>query len=102
VNKLFLCTGKYVPAITHRIHTENQNSPAVKINLKGMAIGDGWSDPVNMLNYGDYLYNVGLLDWAQKKVFEKEEALARNYIQTGQFPEAFKVCPTQCNKINLS
>ena len=40
--------GKYVPAIGYKIHTENMNNPAVKINLKGLAIGDGWSDPENV------------------------------------------------------
>lgn len=36
--------GKYVPAISYYIH---KNNPAakVKINLKGMAIGDGLCDP---------------------------------------------------------
>ena len=44
--------GKYVPAIGYKIHTENMNNPAVKINLKGLAIGDGLCDPenVNQLN----------------------------------------------------
>ena len=40
--------GKYVPAIGYKIHTENMNNPAVKINLKGLATGDGWSDPENV------------------------------------------------------
>jgi len=83
--------GKYVPAITHRIHEENQQSPTIKINLKGMAIGDGFSDPINMLYYSEYLYNIGLLDWQQKKVFEKQEALARSYIHKGKYDEAFEV-----------
>ncbi len=41
--------GKYVPAIGYKIHTENMNNPAVKINLKGLAIGDGLCDPENVL-----------------------------------------------------
>ena len=40
--------GKYVPAIGYKIHTENLNNPAVKINLKGLAIGDGLCDPENV------------------------------------------------------
>ena len=40
--------GKYVPAIGYKIHTENMNNPAVKINLKGLAIGDGLCDPENV------------------------------------------------------
>ena len=40
--------GKYVPAIGYKIHIENQNNPIVKINFKGVAIGDGLVDPVNV------------------------------------------------------
>ncbi len=37
--------GKYVPAIAHKIWLANQQQPKVKINLAGVAIGDGLSDP---------------------------------------------------------
>jgi vitellogenic carboxypeptidase-like protein len=30
----------------------------VKINLKGMSIGDGLTDPINQYQYGDFLYQV--------------------------------------------
>ena len=51
--------GKYVPSITYKIHVENQNPQVkVKINLKGMTIGDGLTDPVNQYMYGDFLYQV--------------------------------------------
>jgi vitellogenic carboxypeptidase-like protein len=52
--------GKYVPSITYRIHVENQNPRVkVRINLKGMTIGNGLCDPLNQNNYGDFLYQVG-------------------------------------------
>jgi len=41
-------TGKYVPAISYKIHQENQKTPHYKINFKGIAIGDGFCDPHNM------------------------------------------------------
>ena len=80
-----------MPAISYKIHTENQKSPQIQINFKGMAIGDGFSDPVNMLNYGDYLYNIGLLDENEKLYFEQEEDKARNFIQQKQWTNAFEV-----------
>jgi len=40
--------GKYVPAIGYKIHTANMNNPALKINLQGLAIGDGLCDPENV------------------------------------------------------
>lgn len=36
--------GKYVPAIGYYIHKNNPTAK-VKINFKGMAIGDGLCDP---------------------------------------------------------
>lgn len=36
--------GKYVPAISYYIHKQNPKAK-VKINLRGMAIGDGLCDP---------------------------------------------------------
>lgn len=36
--------GKYVPAISYYIHKSNPTAK-VKINLVGMAIGDGLCDP---------------------------------------------------------
>ena len=40
--------GKYVPAIGYKIHVENMEQPKIFINLKGIAIGDGLCDPVNV------------------------------------------------------
>ncbi len=38
-----------------------------------MALGNALSDPYNMLNYGDYAYQTGLVDrqgWRHMKIFE--------------------------------
>ena len=53
----FFHLGKYVPAISYRIHQMNKmsNSP-IKMPLKGLAIGDGLCDPPNQMDYGDFLY----------------------------------------------
>lgn len=53
--------GKYVPAIAYTIHKRNPTAP-LKINLKGLAIGNGLCDPEHMLgHYGDYLNQLGKL-----------------------------------------
>ncbi|XP_051007559.1 probable serine carboxypeptidase CPVL isoform X2 [Acomys russatus] len=41
--------GKYVPAIAHYIHSLNPVRP-FKIHLKGIAIGDAYSDPESILD----------------------------------------------------
>ena len=78
-NELFITgesyAGKYVPAISHKIHTENQkpdSDKTLKLPLKGLAIGDGLTDPVNQMVYADYLYQLGLLDEVSYTSIDKE------------------------------
>ncbi|XP_045473270.1 venom serine carboxypeptidase-like [Harmonia axyridis] len=82
--------GKYVPAVSYAIHKNNPTGK-VKINLQGLAIGNGLSDPVNQLKYGDYLYQLGLIDTqalAQVKNYEQEGV---KYIQNKDWINAFKL-----------
>ncbi|RZF45122.1 hypothetical protein LSTR_LSTR011966 [Laodelphax striatellus] len=65
--------GKYIPALAYAIHKDNQNSES-KINLKGLFIGNGLTDPVNMLKYGDFLYQLGFIDGNALKVLKKAES----------------------------
>ncbi|CAF0918874.1 unnamed protein product [Rotaria sordida] len=82
--------GKHVPSITYKIYVENQN-PQVKtrINLKGMTIGDGVCDPVNQYQYGEFLYQIGLIDQTQKTYVDLQTALMRYNIEQKNYIEAF-------------
>lgn len=62
-----------------------------KINLKGMAVGNAFSHPLSTLQYGNYLYNIGLLNGAGRRVFEKEEAKAKELVLEEKHLEAFHV-----------
>jgi len=53
--------GKFVPTITRKIHDENPTA-AIKINIGGMGIGDGFMSPPETAVYANYLYQVGLVD----------------------------------------
>lgn len=53
--------GKYVPAVSYAIHTNNPGAP-VKINFKGLAIGNGLIEPANQMVYSEFLYQHGLID----------------------------------------
>uniref|UniRef100_A0A4Q8K3H4 Carboxypeptidase n=1 Tax=Liphistius sp. SGP-2016 TaxID=1905180 RepID=A0A4Q8K3H4_9ARAC len=77
--------GKYVPAIAYKIHTEGR---AAKINLKGIAIGDGLCDPETMMGFGDYLYQVGLIDRVQAAYFNQQRDLIVDNIQKKKWVEA--------------
>ena len=80
--------GKYVPAISYKIHEENQSAKR-KINLKGLAIGDGLCDPINQLDYGHFLYNVGLVSARVRDEFLTIQNKTAEYIRRGEFQKAF-------------
>ncbi|XP_069504347.1 probable serine carboxypeptidase CPVL [Ambystoma mexicanum] len=83
--------GKYVPAIGYYIHTHNPTAK-VKINFKGVAIGDGLCDPEVMLGgYAEFLYQAGMADEKQKAVVQQRTDLAVLYIQQEKWVEAFEV-----------
>lgn len=82
--------GKYVPAVSYTIH---KNNPTAKqrINLKGLSIGNGLSDPVNQLKYGEYLYQIGLIDTNVKSLVQSYEAKGIQYIKNKEWIKAFKL-----------
>ncbi|KAK9877392.1 hypothetical protein WA026_017788 [Henosepilachna vigintioctopunctata] len=82
--------GKYVPAISYTIHKNNQNGK-VKINLQGLSIGNGLSDPENQLKYGDYLYQLGLIDTQVLDEVKSYEQEGIKYIQNKEWIKAFQL-----------
>ncbi|XP_034178635.1 venom serine carboxypeptidase [Osmia lignaria lignaria] len=82
--------GKYVPAVSHAIKDFNIKAQT-KINLKGLAIGNGLTDPENQLHYGDYLYQLGLIDENGRNLFHKYEEEGRSLIRQEKYEEAFQV-----------
>jgi vitellogenic carboxypeptidase-like protein len=59
--------------------------------LTGMAIGNGYTDPEHMLNYGDYLYQVGLIDAPTRNFFKVKEDEGLQYIKNKEWDKAFLV-----------
>ncbi|XP_035667691.1 probable serine carboxypeptidase CPVL [Branchiostoma floridae] len=65
--------GKYVPALSYKIHMENPTA-TLKINFKGMAIGNGWCDPINQYRaLPDFMYNTGMCN--NKQAFQLGETV---------------------------
>jgi len=91
--------GKYVPAVSHAIKNYNIKAKT-KINLKGLAIGDGWTDPENQLLYSDYLYQLGLIDQNGKAEFQKYEQKAREFIKQKKFRKANEIIVILINSPN--
>ncbi|CAK1552396.1 unnamed protein product [Leptosia nina] len=99
-NKFFITgesyAGKYVPSLAYTIHKKNPTAQ-IKINLKALAIGNGLSDPEHQLVYSKYLYQIGLLDWNQAKVFADYESKAITLIKQKQWIPAFEAFDTLLN-----
>jgi carboxypeptidase C (cathepsin A) len=54
--------GHYIPPFASRILLNDTFLAATKVVLKGIAIGDGWVDPINQFGFYDsLLYSVGIV-----------------------------------------
>ncbi|KAK9877389.1 hypothetical protein WA026_017785 [Henosepilachna vigintioctopunctata] len=80
--------GKYIPAVAYTIHKRNPDAE-LKINLKGISMGNGLSDPANQLNYGDYLFQIGLIDYNVRAVMKELEKQAVDLINEEKYEDAF-------------
>ncbi|KAI4357656.1 hypothetical protein L6164_001591 [Bauhinia variegata] len=84
--------GKYVPAIGYYILKTNEKLPvSQRLNLAGVAIGDGLTDPVTQVaTHAVNAYYVGLINERQKIELEKLQLEAVRLTQKGNWSEARK------------
>jgi hypothetical protein len=55
--------GHYVPAFARKIIINETWTKNTGVKLAGISIGDGWTDPMNQVNYYDsFLWSVGIVD----------------------------------------
>jgi vitellogenic carboxypeptidase-like protein len=66
-------------------------SSVTKMPLKGLAIGDGLVDPPNQIDYGDFLYQVGLLDDSDRDLVIERTELAKVAMDNEQWHQATDV-----------
>lgn len=80
--------GKYVPALAYKIHVQ---PPPKKVVLKGVAIGDGFTDPPVMIQaYADFMFQTGQLDENQRDFFKEQCELCGKMIEKKKWVEAFE------------
>jgi len=84
--------GKYVPACAYTIHQRNLGAPAAeRINLKGVAIGDGAFDPpTQFTGFGPLLFNLGLADTRAAKVYDEYDVRLTAALAAGDALAAFR------------
>lgn len=82
--------GKYVPAMAYAIHQKNNDiNNNYIMNLHGMAIGNGWSDPIHQLEAGDYLYQLGFIDDNLLEKFHEYEKKGIDLVSKGDYVAAW-------------
>lgn len=79
--------GKYIPSLAMQIHRRNAMKQE-KINLKGLAMGNAYCDPINQMDYGNYLYQHGFLDDNQLQIFLQMEEKIKDAITNGNYAVA--------------
>ncbi|CAG9840829.1 unnamed protein product [Diabrotica balteata] len=92
--------GKYIPAIGHAIDKYNP-SASVHINLQGMAIGNGLTDPKYQIKYADYLYKHGLVDLNTRDELDYLENQTIGYILREEYQQAAESMNYDLNLISL-
>jgi len=95
--------GHYVPNVAHRVWQGNQNNEGLPINLKGLGIGNGLTDPE--IQYGYYTqmatnnsYDIACVSDKDAKSMEAATPKCISEIQRCQSSErACKTAQTYCN-----
>ncbi|XP_069684756.1 venom serine carboxypeptidase-like [Periplaneta americana] len=80
--------GKYVPALGHAIHQLNPTAE-LKLNLQGLMVGNGLTDPINMVDYSTLLYELGLVDTNTYQRMHSLEDECRQATQEGNYVDAY-------------
>lgn len=86
--KLILNLGKFALSLASLIHNDKRLSD---VKMEGIAIGNGFLDPDTMLCYGDFLYQIGLVDNSTKQEINKLESQGKKAIHDKHYVDAFYV-----------
>ncbi|XP_021948992.1 venom serine carboxypeptidase [Folsomia candida] len=81
----------YATVLANYIHERNQESPELRINLKGLLLESPWVDPYSQTDYGAYLLNVGLIEEADKQDFDIKRDNMKTLITSGDYVGAFGI-----------
>mgnify|MGYP000459650218 CR=1 FL=1 len=85
--------GHYVPATSHRVYEGNLNKEGIYINLKGVSVGNGLTDPsVQYQYYAQLAYN-----WSISLVGEPRVSLQQYDSMTAAIPKCVEMIQ-ECQK----
>lgn len=91
--------GKYVPSCAFEIHQQNKDAAAgKKINLQGIAIGDGAFDPAGQFyNFGELLFYLGMADQIEREQYKTYETLWKQKMDENDHVGAFHIFDEMLN-----
>jgi len=86
--------GHYIPAFAARIiQGNNQKEGPYQVNLKAIAIGNGWVDPYYQYPaYNEFAYSNQLINFAEYEANRVAFDTCQGLIDTGLWPAAFFEC----------
>eukprot|EP01063_Lacrimia_lanifica_P010247 TRINITY_DN16978_c0_g1_i1.p1 TRINITY_DN16978_c0_g1~~TRINITY_DN16978_c0_g1_i1.p1 ORF type:complete len:415 (+),score=91.13 TRINITY_DN16978_c0_g1_i1:69-1313(+) len=85
--------GHMIPQIAVAMVEACPNDPSCRFNLKGVAMGDGWTNPIIQNGvWGEVAASFGLVSPAQHRAIDAQYAECRAAIERGEFLASLKVC----------
>jgi len=94
--------GHYVPASAFMVAVKNAAGATPKINLQGVAIGNGFVAPLEMVGgYADIIFNAGLLSPAEYLVAQSYVRNITALIDFDDYVGAYKVWDSFLNGDSL-
>lgn len=71
--------GRYIPSIVAYL----MNHASLRVNIQGMAIGNGWTDPPSQYNYVAFASATGLIDEEQGNKLRQQYSACLNVLKRG-------------------
>jgi carboxypeptidase C (cathepsin A) len=85
--------GHYVPTVALRTLIGNHDGKGLKINLKGIGIGNGWVSPrTQYAGYGPFAYENGIIDRSTFSQMNATLTTCQNLIDQKRWGQASAVC----------
>mmetsp|Transcript_3348 Transcript_3348/g.9843 ORF Transcript_3348/g.9843 Transcript_3348/m.9843 type:complete len:449 (-) Transcript_3348:397-1743(-) len=89
--------GHWVPALSHFTATEIDKG-ASRLPLRGLAIGNGWVDPVNQIKaYPSLLFDLALISYTERQAIQEYCDQAIDFIERDRPGDAFRVWDAMIN-----
>jgi carboxypeptidase C (cathepsin A) len=85
--------GKFIPYLATEIDMQNDAQPVISVNLKGMAIGDGWSAPLIQTSvYAQQAYYYSMIDENELRSVNQQMDQCSQAVNSQQWHQAQVLC----------